>query len=227
MGPYLVEKFLSNNKYIVRKLNTNKTQLLHRIRLRKYNPEKPPGDNYQEAQWQIDDNIVIPQDDLYTNAWEVEFGGHLLHIPIIYIDPSAIDFDESYTQGPDTVIVQRSFFMIQAMIKIGKLAPVLSHLYCVLQIFNRMVKFQTLIPLQTHLHCNEGSKQTSESCTDTEIICDPMPPPPIRQSDTPSMLEINDPTTENIPQNESGLYRGRKYNLRPNPNTNYSEIYKY
>ena len=31
-------------------------------------------------------------------------------IPIIYTDAKATDFDESYTQGPDTVIVQRSYF---------------------------------------------------------------------------------------------------------------------
>ena len=30
------------------------------IGVRKYNPEKPPEDNYQEARWQIDDNIVVP-----------------------------------------------------------------------------------------------------------------------------------------------------------------------
>ena len=94
----------------MRKLNTNKTQILHRIRLRNYNPQKLPEDNYQEAQWQIDDNIVVPQDDLYTIAWEVEFGGHLFIIPIIFTDPNAIDFDESHTQGPDTVIVPRSYF---------------------------------------------------------------------------------------------------------------------
>ena len=60
IGPYLVEKNLPNINYIVRKLNTNKTQILHRIRLRKYNPEKPPEDNYQETQWQVYDNIVVP-----------------------------------------------------------------------------------------------------------------------------------------------------------------------
>ena len=68
IGPYLVEKVLPNNNYIVRKLNTNKTQILRRVRLRKRNPEKPPEDNYQETQRQIDDNIVVPQDDLYTIA---------------------------------------------------------------------------------------------------------------------------------------------------------------
>ena len=94
----------------MRKLNTNKTQILHRVRLRNYNPEKPPEDNYHETQWQVDDNIVIPQDDLYTIAWEAEFVGHLFDILIIYTDPNAIDFDESHTQGPDTVIVPRSYF---------------------------------------------------------------------------------------------------------------------
>ena len=39
IGPHLVEKVLPNNNYIVRKLNTNKTQTLHRIRLINYNPE--------------------------------------------------------------------------------------------------------------------------------------------------------------------------------------------
>ena len=110
IGPYLVEKALPNNNYIVRKLNTNKTQILHRIHLRNYNPEKSAEDNYQEAKWQIDDNIVVPEDNLYTIAWEAEFGGHLFDISIIYTNPDAIDFDESYTQRPDTVIVPRSLF---------------------------------------------------------------------------------------------------------------------
>ena len=110
IGPYLVEKILPNNNYIVPKLNTNKTQILHRLRLPKSNPEKLPDDNYQEAQWQIDDNYIIPQDDLCTIAREAEFGRHLFDIPIINTDPNAIDFDESYTQGPLTVIVPRCYF---------------------------------------------------------------------------------------------------------------------
>ena len=50
IGTYILEKVLPNNNYIVRKLNTNRTQILQGIRLRNYNPEKPPEDNYQEAQ---------------------------------------------------------------------------------------------------------------------------------------------------------------------------------
>ena len=110
IGPYLVEKVLPNNNYIVWKLNTKKTQILHRVRLRKFNPEKPPEDNYQEARWQIDDYIIVPQDNLYTIAWEAEFGGHLFDIPIKYTDPNANDFDGIQTQGPDTAIIPRSYF---------------------------------------------------------------------------------------------------------------------
>ena len=108
IGPYLLDKVPPNNNYLVRKLITNKTQILHRIRLRKYTPEKPPEDNYQEIRWQVDDNIVVPQDDLYTIAWEAQFAGHLFDTPIIHTDPNAIDFDGSLTQGPHTVFVPRS-----------------------------------------------------------------------------------------------------------------------
>ena len=46
-------------------------------------------------------NDQIECDDLITDA-HVSDG--------IYTDPNAIDFDDSHTQGPDTVIVPRSYF---------------------------------------------------------------------------------------------------------------------
>ena len=54
-----------------------------------------------------------------------------------------------------------------------------------------------------------------------------MSQPPSRQSDNTLTLEFNDPTTENIPQNEPSHSQGGRYNLRPNANPNYSEIYTY
>ena len=74
---------------------------------------------------------------------------------------------------------------------------------------------------------NDNSEQIFEPGTDTEITYKPMPQPPLRQSDTPAAPKINDPTTEIIPQNEPSHSRGGKYNLRPNPNPNYSEMYRY
>ena len=198
---YIVEKVLPNNNYIVRKLNTNKTQTLHRIRLRKYNPEKPAEDNYQEAQWQIDDNIVVPQDDCYTIAWEAEFGGHLFDIPIIYTDPNAIDFDESLTQGPDTLFVPRSYFHDSGDDQNWETCPISDQ--PVLQNSTPKSNGQCHdIETTTDLTHIDSSKQTSHPSMDAETTCEPMPQPPLRPTDTPSTLEINDPITENIPQNE-------------------------
>ena len=166
IGPYLVEKVLPNNNYIVRKLKTNKTQILHRIRFRKYNPEIPPEDNYQEARSQIDDNIVVPQDDLYTIAWESEFGGHLFDIPIISNDPNAIDFDASHTQGPDTVIVPRFYFHDSSGCQNRKTCATSDP--TVLHPSNPKSHGQSQdIETTGDLTHNDNSKQTSELSTDT------------------------------------------------------------
>ena len=72
-GPYVIEKVLPNKNYIVRKLNSNKTQILHRIRLRKYTPNTTLQDTRLEGNLQADDEIIIPQDDLYIISWETNF----------------------------------------------------------------------------------------------------------------------------------------------------------
>ena len=183
MGPYLVEKVLPNNNYIVRKLNTNKTNILHRNRLPKYNPEKPPEDNYQEAQWQIDDNIVVPQMIYNTIAWEAEFGGHLFDIPIIYTDPNAIDLDESYT--PDTVIVPHSYFHDSSNGKNRETRPI-SDPY-VPQILMPKSNGQSHdIETTTDLAHSDTSNQPPEPNGDSEIACEPITQSPSNYSDTPS-----------------------------------------
>ena len=193
---------------------------MHRISLRMYNPETPPENNYQEARWQMDDNIVVPQDDLYTLAWEREFGGHPFDIPIIYTDPNAIDFDESYTQGPDTVIVPRSYFHDRGTCPISD--PFVS------QSSKPESNGQNQgTKTTTDLTHNDHGEKIFQPSTDTETTREPMPQPPSRQSDNSSTLEINDPIIENILQTEPSLSRGGNDIIRPNPNPNYSELYRY
>ena len=68
---------LPNNNYIVQRLGTNKTQLLHRIRLRKYSPQAPLADIFgRETDWQKDDQIPIATDDLYAQSWNTNFGSN-------------------------------------------------------------------------------------------------------------------------------------------------------
>ena len=226
IGHYLVEKVLPNNNYIVRKLNTNKTQILHRISLRKYNPGKPPEDNYPETQWQIDDNIIVPQEDLYTNAWEAEFGGHLFDIPSIYTDPNAIDFDESHTQGPYTVIVPRSYFHESSDGQNWDICFTSDPTVPPTSLPKSNGQNQD-IESTTDLTQNANAKHIYESSTDAEITCKPVTQPPLTESDTSSTHDSKNPTAENLPKKESNNSRGGKYNLHPNPNPNYSEIYRY
>ena len=74
IGPYVIEQVLPNENYIMRKLNSNKTLILHRIRLRKYEPNVPLRDERPEGNLQPDEEIVISQDDLYVITWETNFG---------------------------------------------------------------------------------------------------------------------------------------------------------
>ena len=73
IGPYVIEKVLSNKNYNVRKLSCNKTQILHRIRLRKYTTNTEIRYVRPDGNLQADDEIIIPQDDLYNISWETEF----------------------------------------------------------------------------------------------------------------------------------------------------------
>ena len=85
VGPFIVQKVLPNENYIVRRINTNKTQILHRIRGKKFVPNQPLEDKFQEQQLQPDEESVIPQDDLYIITWETDFGEQLItrgHNPI-------------------------------------------------------------------------------------------------------------------------------------------------
>ena len=83
------------------------------------------------------------------------------------------------------------------------------------------------IETSTDLTQNDNAKHISESSTDAEITCKPVTQPPLMESDTTSTLENNNPTAENNPKKKSNNSRGGKYHLRPNPNPNYSEIYRY
>ena len=74
IGPYIIEKVLPNNNYLARKIGTNKTQILHRMRLRQFTPGQPLSDiPVTQREWQPDPEVVITHDDLYARAWECEY----------------------------------------------------------------------------------------------------------------------------------------------------------
>ena len=74
IGPYVIEKVLPNKNYVVRKIGTNKTQILHRMRLRQFTPHQPiPDTPVTPRKWQPDPEVIIKHDDLYARAWEREY----------------------------------------------------------------------------------------------------------------------------------------------------------
>ena len=71
MGPYIVEKVLPNNNYLVRKIGIDKTQVLHRMRMRQFTPRQPPADiRVNPHEYKPNPEVSINHDDLYATACE-------------------------------------------------------------------------------------------------------------------------------------------------------------
>ena len=74
VGPYIVEKALPNNNYLLRKVGTNKTQLLHRMRMRQFTPRQTPANiTVKPQEYKYDPEVSLNHDDLYARAWEYDF----------------------------------------------------------------------------------------------------------------------------------------------------------
>ena len=65
IGPYIIEKVLPNNNYLVRKIGTNKMQVLHRMRMRQFTPRQPPADITVKLQgYKSDPEMRLNHDEL-------------------------------------------------------------------------------------------------------------------------------------------------------------------
>ena len=74
IGPYTIEKVLPNNNYLIRKIGTNKTQVLHRMRMRQFTPRQPPADiTVKPQEYKSDPEVTLNHDDLYASAWECDY----------------------------------------------------------------------------------------------------------------------------------------------------------
>ena len=74
IGPYIIEKVLPNNKYLVSKIGTNKTQVLSRMRLRQFTSLQLPADiRITPRETKLDPEVSPKRDDLYARAWEWEY----------------------------------------------------------------------------------------------------------------------------------------------------------
>ena len=74
IGPYIIEKVIPKNNYLVRKNGTNKTQVLHRMRMRQFTTRQPLADiTVKPQEYKSDPEVSLHHDDLYARAWEYDF----------------------------------------------------------------------------------------------------------------------------------------------------------
>ena len=70
IGPYIIENVLTNNIYLVCKIGTNKTQVLHRMQMSQFTPHQPRVDipiTLQE--YKPDPDVSLKHDVFYATAW--------------------------------------------------------------------------------------------------------------------------------------------------------------
>ena len=74
LGPCISEKVLPNNNYLVRKIGSNKSQVLHSMRMRQFTPRQPTTDiRITPQQWKPDPEVRLKHDGLYARTWVCEY----------------------------------------------------------------------------------------------------------------------------------------------------------
>ena len=240
VGQFIVQKVLPNENYFVRRTNTNKTQILHRIRLKKFVPNQPLEDNFREQRLQPDEEIVIPQDDLYIITCETDFGEQLItrgHDPIptslpngeqpntaeqshSNVDENEADYiiSSDETNYADHAAQSRNERLIDDVTKRNEATEATSN-----------GESDWPNPAVYQKNQEKSSPNTDKKLKNDENFSgrnltnenDAQHSP--HQEDDIIVPEIS----ENDTRNESLSPRGGKYNPRPNPNLNYSEDFRY
>ena len=229
VGPFIIQKVLPNENYIVRRINTKKSQILHRIRFKKFAPKQPLEDNFREQRLQPDDEIVFPQDDLSTITWETDFVEQLITrgsepIPTSLPNGDAHENEAEYiitrddSHHADGTAPSRNERISDDVTKRNEASeatrneesewpnPAVSPKTQEKSLPNTAKGLKNVRNFSEKNVMNENDAQNSPNKGDDIIV------PELSENDT---------------RNKSLSPRGGKYNLRPNPIPNYSEDFRY
>ena len=199
----------------MRRLNTNKTQILHRIRLKKFVPNAPLEDKYEGEKLQPDNEIVIPQDDLYSISWEVDFEYDLF-------EPRKEDWTDVATRRPtDTEDGSADHYVIE-----NERGSASENESCSERINEDDVTENEIWPTK------KNNSDESSPLNETPYENDNENDVTIDFKNTESVSNRGaDITVPGISEKESfeenSSPRGGRYNLRPNPNPNFTDEYRY
>ena len=239
IGPDVIKKVLPNENYIVRKLNSNKTQILHRIRLRKYTPNATLQDHRPEGNLQADDEIIIPQDDLYIISWETDFDNFpTFHASKSKSDEYLADSDQQDAISTDLDLRSNRRDENTDDATTGQRGNQISD--AGLRSTRRQQDTSSAdteqLPEQPDANMTETDLRSFQPQQDTDsetVEKTSKGPSDVADSEffdargkdiiVPDLS--SDENEEMVVENESP--RGGKYNLRPNPTPNFSDEYRY
>ena len=230
IGPFVIQKVLSNDNYIVRRLNTNKTQILHRIRLKKFVPNAPLEDKYDGEKLQPDNEIVIPQDDLYTISWEVDFEYDLF-------EPRKENWTDVATRRPtdaestntDNDVTDEESANTESCSERTTRNYVTENERASNESYNERTTEYDVTEDEISPRENNSSDETSpQNETPNENENDVTNDLKDTENVSNTGADITVPgISENGNSNENSSPRGGKYNLRPNPTPNFTDEYRY
>ena len=214
IGTFVVQTVLSNDNYIVRRLNANKTQILHCIRLKKFVPNAPLEDKYDDEKLQPDNEIVVPQDDLYTISWEVDFENESF-------EPRKDDWTDVATRRPtDTEDGSVENYVTEN--ERGSASENESHSESSNEddVNENETRTQSRNSRDVSSPWDEKTNSTQNENDVTNDIQDAG-----NVSNRGADITVPGISEENSEENSSP--RVGRYNLRPNPNPNFTEEYRY
>ena len=215
IGPFIVQKVLPNNNCKVRRLKMNKTQILLRIRLKKIVPNTPMEDKYTQEKLQPDDEIIIPQDDLYTIAWEADFEYELFE-PRKDNCPDTVTrlVTDATTSEVDDYVIENESSSVNDSERSSERTN--ENDFSDNEIRRRPASSRDASsPLNESPSGTENENHVTNEINGDENV-------PKRGADiTVPGISGNENSEENLSP------RGWKHNLRPNPNPNFSDDYRY
>ena len=170
--------------------------------MRKFTPQAPLADIFvRETDWQKDDQMTIANDDLYAQSWNTNFGAN----PFDDIPSDAIHNTED-TEYVPIQIPDNSRPPSPVSSKNSGGSPV----------------DQTTEPDQNHGNDADEIPQQSNDDNNTQKTRKDV------NNATDNDNQKTPENSQNTPLQEEPINtRDEKYNLRPNPNPNYSDTYRY
>ena len=171
--------------------------------MRKFTPQAPLADIFvRESDWQKDDQMAITNDDLYAQSWNTNFGSNPFDD-----GPPEYSLNTDDTEYIPIQIPEENRPPSPGPSKKSGGSPV----------------EQTTVPDQNYgNHGDEIPQQLNNDDNNTQKT----------QKDTNSStdddIQKTPENSQNTPLQEEPINtRGQKYNLRPKPNPNYSDSYRY